>query len=65
MPHMLMEHYDSFPTNGILSAASGFLGFLISGVDPVISGIVMPLALFAIGKGIDIVLRLYLDKRNR
>lgn len=65
MPHFLMNHYDSLPTNGILSAGSALLAFIVSGVDPVITGILMPILFFAIGKGIDIVVKVYLDKRRK
>lgn len=65
MPHMLMDHYDALPTNGILSACSGFIAFIVSGVDPVITGIIMPIAFFAVGKALDLAVKVWLDKRRR
>lgn len=65
MPHQLMDHYDSLPTNGVLSAASSFFALVVSGIDPVYTGIIMPIALFALGKIVDVVVKVYIERRRR
>lgn len=60
-----MDQYDSLPTNGILSGVSSFFGLVVSQIDPVYTGIVLPIALFAAGKLADFAFRLWREKKNR
>lgn len=54
--------YDLFPTNTLLSAGSGVLA-MISNLDPVVT-IVLPIAFFVIGKTVDVLVRVYLEKKK-
>lgn len=65
MPQRLMQNYDSLPTNGILSGLSSLIAFVVSGIDPVYTGIVLPIALWAVGKGIDVAIRVWFERRRR
>ena len=52
-------HDDSpMPTNLLLSASSGAVGFLIANWEPILS-VAVPVVLFMIGKGIDVALQLH------
>ena len=59
------SHDDSpMPTNLLLSAGSGAVGFVVANWEPIIS-IAVPLALFVIGKGIDVALQLHKMKKEK
>lgn len=55
------QSYEMFPTNTLLSAGSGFLAF-VANLDPVMS-VTLTVGLFLVGKGIDVALRFYFEKR--
>ncbi len=61
----LMNNYDSLPTNGVLAGVSSFFGLVVGGIDPVYTGIVLPIVLFAVGKGLDIAVKVWLERRRR
>lgn len=61
----LMNHYDNLPTNGVLAGFSSFLALIVSGIDPVYTGIVLPIVLFALGKGVDVAVRVWIERRRR
>lgn len=61
----LMNNYDSLPTNGVLAGVSSFFGLVVGGIDPVWTGIVLPIALFAAGKAVDVALRLYMERKKK
>ena len=66
MPHQtLMNQYDQLPTNGVLAGVSSFFGLVVGGIDPVYTGIILPIVLFAVGKGVDVALRVWLEGRKR
>ena len=66
MPHpSLMNNYDSLPTNGVLAGVSSFFGLVVGGIDPVYTGIVLPIVLFAVGKGLDVAVKVWLDRRKK
>lgn len=66
MPHQtLMQQYDQLPTNGVLAGVSSFFGLVVGGIDPVYTGIVLPIVLFAVGKGLDIAVKVWLERRRR
>lgn len=55
--------YEMFPTNALLSAGSGALAF-VANLDPALS-VSLTIGLFIVGKGIDVALRFYFEKRPR
>lgn len=58
-------HDDSpMPTNLLLSAGSGAVGFVMVNWEPILS-IAIPFALFVIGKGIDVMLQLHKMKKQK
>lgn len=54
--------YDMFPTNTLLSAGSGLVAF-VTNIDPVVT-VILPIAFFIIGKGVDVLVRVYLEKKK-
>lgn len=60
--HIDSHTYDVFPTNTVLSAGSGVLAFFMS-LEPALP-IILPIAFFILGKGIDVAVRIYLEKRK-
>jgi hypothetical protein len=52
------------PTNLLLSAGSGAVGFVVANWEPILS-IAIPLALFVVGKGIDVMLQLHKMKKQK
>lgn len=65
MPQRLMDHYDQLPMNGVLAGVSSFFGLVVSGIDPVWTGIVLPVALFAAGKVADFAFKVWLERRRK
>jgi hypothetical protein len=61
--HIDSNSYDLFPTNMLLSATSGVLAFITS-LD-LASTIILPVIFFVIGKGVDVAVRIYLEKRKK
>jgi hypothetical protein len=55
----------SNPVNLCLSACSTAIAFVTSTIDPVITGIAMPLIFFIAGKGIDVAVRIYLARKEQ
>lgn len=65
MPHTaLMNYYESLPTNGVLAGVSSFFGIVVGGLDPVWTGIALPVILWAAGKGVDVILKLWIERRR-
>lgn len=65
MPHgSLMQHYDSLPTNTILSGISGFFALAMAQIDPLLTGIILPVGLFLTGKLIDVAVRIYIERKR-
>jgi hypothetical protein len=60
--HFDSHSYEVFPSNTILSAGSGVLAFFMS-LEPALP-IILPIAFFIFGKTIDVLVRLYLEKRK-
>lgn len=60
--HIDSHTYDVFPTNTVLSAGSGVLAFVMS-LEPALP-ILLPIAFFILGKGIDVAVKIYLEKRK-
>jgi hypothetical protein len=55
--------YQLMPTNFLLSAGAGGFAFLMANLDPIIT-VGLPLVLFVLGKGIDVAVKLYLEKKK-
>jgi hypothetical protein len=55
--------YQMMPTNFLLSAGAGGFAFFVANLDPVIT-VALPLVLFILGKGIDVAVKLYLEKKK-
>jgi len=63
-----MTHPSDNVANGVIAGISGIPGALFAAVEPttlaMVSAIVLPCVFFFIGKAIDVVVRIYLDKRK-
>ena len=62
-----MTHPDSYsnPVNFLLSLGSAAIAFVTSTIDPVITGIALPIAFFIAGKAVDVVVRIYLASKEK
>lgn len=64
-----MTHPSDNVVNGVIAGISGIPGVFAMTIEPttlvLISSIGMPLVLFFIGKTIDVVVRIYLDRRKK
>jgi hypothetical protein len=58
------ESYNHLPTNFVLSTVSAGYAFLFGVIDPAITSVIVPIALFAIGKTADILVKVWLEKRK-
>lgn len=63
--HVDPQTYSFFPSNFLLSVGSGVIAMVTTPIDPVITGIVLPFVFFALGKGVDVVVKIYLEKRKK
>lgn len=62
----MIDNYDLFPNNIVLSAFSSILALITApGVDPYVTGIILPVVLFAAGKLADFAFRLWREKKRR
>jgi hypothetical protein len=61
---MTSDDYRLIPANFILSTGSTLIGLVTAPLDPVITGIMLPIIFFTIGKGVDVAVRIYLAKRK-
>jgi hypothetical protein len=52
-----------FPSNLLLSSMAGGYAFFIANLEPILT-FGLPVALFLIGKGIDVAVKLYLSKKD-
>ena len=41
------------------------MAFLLSSIDPVLTGLILPITFFVIGKMIDVAVRMHLEKKKR
>lgn len=62
--HIGSEDYNVIPTNLILSAGSGAVGFVMANWEPILT-VGLPVAFFVVGKAIDVMLRLHLAKKEK
>lgn len=56
----LTEIYEHMPNNVLISAGSTAVGFLVANIDPIWASI----GFFIASKGVDILIKLWLEKRN-
>lgn len=56
--------YDFFPVNFLLSLSSSAVAFFVSTLDPVITGLVLPIAFFTVGKIVDICVKVYIERKK-
>lgn len=56
--------YEMIPTNAILSSATGAYAFFVANLEPLLT-VGLPIALFVIGKGIDVAIKLYLHSKEK
>jgi hypothetical protein len=59
------DSYEHLPTNAALSGFSAVYAFFFAGLDPVVTGFILPIALFAIGKTVDVLVKIFLEKRDK
>lgn len=59
---MTSHDYDLIPSNAILSALSGAVAFVMQ--SEILIGLVMPIAFFIVGKGVDVAVRVWIEKRK-
>jgi len=57
------DDYSMFPSNLLLSSMAGGYAFFIANLEPILT-FGLPVALFLIGKGIDVAVKLYLSKKD-
>lgn len=57
--------YSFFPSNFLLSAGTAVVGVMATAFDPIVTGLVLPIIFFAIGKGVDVAVRIYLHKKEK
>jgi hypothetical protein len=62
--HLGSEDYNVIPTNVLLSAGSGAVGFVMANWEPILT-VGLPLAFFVVGKAVDVLLKLHLEKNRR
>lgn len=62
--HIGADDYNHIPTNAILSAGSGALGFIMANWEPILT-VGLPILFFTVGKAIDVAVKLYIEKRKR
>ncbi|MFZ9272064.1 MAG: hypothetical protein ACO24B_01470 [Ilumatobacteraceae bacterium] len=58
------DDYQMFPSNLVLSTVAGSYAFLLANLDTLLS-IGLPIAFFVVGKGIDVAVKLYLEKQKK
>ena len=56
----LTEIYEHMPNNVFISAGSTAFAFLVANVDPIWASI----GFFIVSKGVDVLIKLLLEKRN-
>lgn len=64
MMHIYPEDYNVIPSNLLLSAGSGAVGFVIANWEPILT-LGLPVAFFLVGKTVDVILRLHLEKKKQ
>ena len=63
MMHFDSADYNAIPTNAILSGISTSLAFVVN--SDILPTIVLPIAFFVVGKTIDVLVRVWLNKRKK
>lgn len=64
MMPMSSHEMNFIPTNLLLSGGSALMAFFFSSIDPMLTGLVLPVAFFLIGKTVDVLVRVYLEKKK-
>jgi hypothetical protein len=62
--HIASEDYQVIPTNLLLSAGSGAVGFVMANWEPILT-VGLPVAFFVVGKVVDVIVRLHLAKKQK
>jgi hypothetical protein len=62
--HFGQEDYQVIPTNLLLSAGSGAVGFVMANWEPILT-FGLPIAFFLVGKAVDVAVKLHLSKKEK
>lgn len=62
--HFADEDYQVIPTNFLLSAGSGAVGFVMANWEPILT-FGLPVAFFVVGKIVDVAVRIHLAKKQK